>query len=250
MKTSSFLLLAGLTACTLTSCNHTTDNNPSDTSNMALLMDGTHDHVTVADASDLYLSGGSFTLETWVKATPNDYFQGLIDHRASEYECDYWMGIDRTNVFRLTTRSFDNDLYGQTRVEPGKTYHVAAVADAIAGTISLYVNGTLDAEAPYVGSGFHAMAPLYLGADKTEFLPKDENLTGLMDETRIWNVARTETQIRDNMNKRLSGNETGLVAYYRFDDGHGTAVQDATGKGHSGSFVGAPQWISSPVSLH
>ena len=33
----------------------------------------------------------------------------------------------------------------------------------------------------------------------------------------MWNVARTQTQIQDNMTTTLVGNETGLVAYYPMD---------------------------------
>lgn len=250
MKTALFILLASLAASTLVSCNHHTEDPNSDPPNMAISMDGTADHITVANTPDLYLSGGSFTLETWVKATPNDYFQGLINHVDASPNGDYWMGIDRTNVFRFTTRSGNvNDISGHTVVEPGKLYHVAAVADAAAGMIYLYVNGVLENSAPYLGQGYNPVTPLYLGANKTENVPKTENLSGLMDETRIWNVARTPTQIIDNMSKRLRGNEPGLVAYYHYDDGTGTSLVDATGKGHTGSFVGAPQWVSSPVTL-
>ena len=40
---------------------------------------------------------------------------------------------------------------------------------------------------------------------------------GEMDEVRMWNVARTESEIKDNMNIRLTGSESNLVAYYPMD---------------------------------
>jgi len=40
---------------------------------------------------------------------------------------------------------------------------------------------------------------------------------GKIDEVRMWNVARTQAQIQDNMTTTLVGNETGLVAYYPMD---------------------------------
>jgi len=40
---------------------------------------------------------------------------------------------------------------------------------------------------------------------------------GKIDEVRMWNVARTQAQIQANMDKSLTGNESGLVAYYPMD---------------------------------
>ena len=43
------------------------------------------------------------------------------------------------------------------------------------------------------------------------------NLQGKIDEVRMWDVVRTESEIKNNMNTRLSGAETNLVAYYPMD---------------------------------
>ncbi|MCE9615013.1 MAG: S8 family serine peptidase [Lentisphaerae bacterium] len=49
---------------------------------------------------------------------------------------------------------------------------------------------------------------------------------GLLDEVRIWNFARTQGQIEGTWRATLSGQEAGLVGYYRFDDG-GLTAQDS-----------------------
>lgn len=67
---------------------------------------------------------------------------------------------------------------------------------------------------------------------------------GALDEVRIWNIARTETQIREDMCKTLIGNETGLVAYYNFDNQTGTTLQDFSGNNNDGT-VYAATWSSS-----
>jgi hypothetical protein len=38
-----------------------------------------------------------------------------------------------------------------------------------------------------------------------------------LDEVRIWEVVRTEEELQEWMNKPLSGQEEGLLAYYQFD---------------------------------
>lgn len=40
---------------------------------------------------------------------------------------------------------------------------------------------------------------------------------GEIDEMRVWNVARTEAQIKATMSSSLTGSEPGLVAYWRFN---------------------------------
>jgi hypothetical protein len=51
---------------------------------------------------------------------------------------------------------------------------------------------------------------------------------GRIDEVRIWNDVRTETELRENMCKMLTGNEQGLAAYYSFDNTSGTTLQNFT----------------------
>ena len=104
------------------------------------------------------------------------------------------------------------------------------------GTVLLlYANGlpkiTVNAQA---GSGVTALATatsvIYIGCN-----PTNKNcFNGDIAEFRVWNVARTAAEILANYNKPAVGNETGLVAYYKFDDATGaTAAADSvTTAGH------------------
>jgi len=78
----------------------------------------------------------------------------------------------------------------------------------------------------------------------------DDGFTGKMDELRIWKVARTAQQIADNYKLILKGDEPGLVAYYHFDDGAGTAPKDASSAHHDAAFNTdggrpVPTWVDS-----
>ncbi|PWU20513.1 MAG: hypothetical protein C5B50_03710, partial [Verrucomicrobia bacterium] len=71
---------------------------------------------------------------------------------------------------------------------------------------------------------------------------------GGMDELRIWNTGRTATQIQANMNTPLSGNEYGLIAYCRMDEGTGSTLSDASGHGNTFQTINNPAWTTgSPV---
>ena len=85
-------------------------------------------------------------------------------------------------------------------------YHIATAFDG--DTFKLFVNG-LEVKS---SSNFKGEIPVqnpikFLGAD---FL-------GKMDEVRIWNIARTQSEIHSTMSQKLTGNETGLIAYYPMD---------------------------------
>lgn len=64
---------------------------------------------------------------------------------------------------------------------------------------------------------------------------------GKLDEIRIWNRALSQTEIRNNMNKQLTGSEPGLVAYYQMNEGEngtcedGKDVCDKSGNGNHGT---------------
>jgi hypothetical protein len=78
---------------------------------------------------------------------------------------------------------------------------------------------------------------------------------GKIDELRVWNVFRTATEIKATMNVMLKGNEPGLVAYYKFDEGTGTTIADATGNATNVATMVAtqgypmtpPMWVPSDI---
>jgi hypothetical protein len=51
---------------------------------------------------------------------------------------------------------------------------------------------------------------------------------GQLDEVRIWNNARTASQIQNNLGDIIAKTEEGLVAYWRFEEGSGNLALDET----------------------
>lgn len=60
---------------------------------------------------------------------------------------------------------------------------------------------------------------------------------GQIDEVQIWNVARTDSEIAASMFGPLTGQETGLAAYYRMTNGSGTTLTDDSGHNFTGSLL-------------
>ena len=104
-------------------------------------------------------------------------------------------------------------------VEAGTWAHFAITVDVSGPTAILYKNGSaitftrLGSAATAIGSS--TTTDVIIGARQTGVLPTD----GLMDEVRIWNDIRTSTEIADNYDKELVGDEAGLQAYWKLNNG-------------------------------
>jgi hypothetical protein len=73
-----------------------------------------------------------------------------------------------------------------------------------------------------------------------------EYFWGDIDEVRIWNVARTQQEIEDNLLTELTGLESGLVAYWNFNEAPGsTVVNDSTPNGNDATLAGGATLVSS-----
>jgi len=51
---------------------------------------------------------------------------------------------------------------------------------------------------------------------------------GMIDDVRVWNVSKDQSEIQENMNLQLMGTEENLVHYWRFSEGSGDYVFDET----------------------
>ena len=68
---------------------------------------------------------------------------------------------------------------------------------------------------------------------------------GEICEARIWSVARTQEQIYQNMYDIPNpADEPALCAYWKFNEGTGSAIKDHTGNGNDITASGAPTWVN------
>ena len=195
------------------------------------------DYVTVN--SSFPVSTGDFTIEVWVKP-------GLIDNQYHGFfgsqldgvgrDQSMWVGPNgslHTDFNRGGTR-YDM-LTGDNFFTTNTWTHVAWVKEGT--TFKLYKNGELVTSrvAPAnatPGNGFYWLGRV------------DNFFTGALDEFRIWNVARTPSQIQLNMNQQIS-TQTNLVTYYDFNQGTAngtntgvTTLTDRTTSALNGSLTG------------
>jgi Concanavalin A-like lectin/glucanases superfamily len=124
--------------------------------------------------------------------------------------------------------------------------HIAMVWDGT--NLLVYVNGVLKITAKSTMSTVTALATaqsvLSIGCNPTN----NTCFNGYLAEFRVWNVARAAADILANYKKPAVGNETGLVAYYKFADAAGstTAADSVTTAGH----VAHPGTLKADTTAH
>jgi len=100
------------------------------------------------------------------------------------------------------------------------TYSMRHAGRTGTGSSSLYINGKWVQALGYAIES-KATNPILLGESKI-----GEGFAGVMDEVRIYRRALPPREVSHHAAGRLSGNETGLLVYYRFDEGFGNVAAD------------------------
>ncbi|MBM4113851.1 MAG: LamG domain-containing protein [Phycisphaerae bacterium] len=205
-------------------------------------------YMRIADAPDLRVQ--QFTLEAWVTPTGNGY-GFTTDSAGACILAKPQEGTVGTYIFSWTLNwcpGNGNRLFFGVRNQQGTgtlglsngalalntTTHVAMTFDGAA--VRIYLNGVLDTTAPAVGTGvFYDASSVLIGADNFGS-GYYRRFSGVIDDVRIWNHARSADEIAAAKDCRLSGGELGLVAYFTFNASSGA---DLTGHGHSAAPQGS-----------
>ena len=102
-------------------------------------------------------------------------------------------------------------------LQTNKWYHIALTYDQVSGKTFMYVNGVKWAESEWKLNGFNPNADVGFNIGKVAgFQWGERPLSGYMSEVRVWNVARTENQIKQNM-LGVDPKTEGLALYYKLN---------------------------------
>lgn len=157
---------------------------------------------TVGDVADLR-PPGALTVECWVRADasqPLSPYPIILTKPAGNLmngECSYGFIADRASGhvhFRVTTSTGNFDVVWTGNVLDGKWHHLAGIRGAGASQLMLLVDGAFAAGATITGNTLYSSEPLCIGAAQfTGYL--GNHLLGQVDEVRVWNVARSSTDV-------------------------------------------------------
>jgi hypothetical protein len=204
-------------------------------SNQYLRLQGDPKHGYIEIPADPQLDTPAMTVEAWVSV--RDAHSGNCSSIAGDgYLTGWWLGLCGT-----TMRSYFNGTQsivtgGTIPDTPGQWIHIAAVTDGV--TRKHYINGALVFQSTETAPRSTSTKPVRIGSDPDW----DYMAAGVIDDVRIWSVARTQAQIRQSM-FAISVPDVNdaefqsLEAWYRFEGNgfdswrthHGTIVGTGTG---------------------
>ena len=212
----------------------------------ALAFDGVGARVVAELGGSLPTGNTERTVEMWISPKASSW--AINRHTMFEYGFGVLhqaFAVDMDVYPRMQVYSWDDDLFFQTGLteEPGWV-HIAATYD---GEMMFrgFVNGN--------EMGSHLLTNTLMTTQSEVRIAwslfTDAHFDGMIDEVRLWSVARTAEEIQRTMSERLTGNEGWLVGYWRFDEGSGTIAHDSSTRNHDGTLELGPQWVPSGVTL-
>jgi hypothetical protein len=198
-----------------------------------------------------------FTLEIWLYPMTFSNEQLVVAKQvAAVVGNQFRLGIFSGSVYFMMTDAAANgqDLWSLSSgyrlakaINPGMWTHAAVTK--MGATFQLVIDGVLQTTYTTTTALTNTSpAPFQMGAGIAAGGAAPEKVfDGIMDEVRLWDIARTPAEILADMGKTIPPTHpqwSHLVAYYKFDDGSGPSATDSAGT-NPGSLVNSPQWIVS-----
>lgn len=224
----------------------------------SLDFNGTNGHISFNGILDnLQLP---FTVDFWVKVDRNgSAFNSVMSSHYSKsgFYSGFWVTADYSRVSlnfgdgrgalhpayrRGVSYLFSEDI-------TGRWIHVAFVVRG-QRDMQIYINGQ-EVSGSYSGSGLSQMSTLINSETEIGLITNnsgDNYFKGSLDELRVWSFPKTAEGVRNDMCRKLEGNEDGLVAYWRFDQGSGNVVS-LDNLDLSGELMGDVNWQISGAAI-
>lgn len=233
--------------------NTATVNLSSGGGGYALKFDGANDFLQISD--NALLSGGAgknITVEAWVKPDQVDGVRPVVEKFLDGKIKDWGMQIVDGQLEAVIENNGDDwNLQGGS-IPAGSWTHIAFAFDNAANLVRVFVNGaevgqrSLDKDMPDTQAvlrvGRHGYASQYFA--------------GEIDEIRLWNFARSASQVAADMNRQLSGTESGLIGYWQFNESTGQVAADKTTNANhwrlgntTSSDSNDPAWLASTAPI-
>jgi len=179
--------------------------------------------------TDFLFAGKAVTVEYWSLVNPdqirqsvafmvgesNDESKRLQAHAPWDDKTCYWDYGNWREAGRVSA-SYDKQISRWT--------HVALVSNGY-DTMAIYFDGVLAKQTSFADAP-GILKQLTIGGN-----PYTSNYhSGSMRDLRLWNVMRSEKQIREGMNERIAEPRSGLLGSWLLDEGKGLRTTDVTGR--------------------
>ncbi len=191
-----------------------------------------------------------FTFETWINLKSYDDWARIFDFGLDIQK--YFLltasaGGSQKPMFVITVAGNPNEkrMESSVKIPLKKWTHIAISIKGSTGEGKMYIDGVQVASSSTLTLTPASLPPTsnnYIGRSQYSF---DPLLNAELDEMRFWDVARTPAQIIESFTTRLPAGTPNLAAYYKFDEGMGTATaNDATGSSAGGTLQADVAWVT------
>ena len=180
-----------------------------------IVFDGTDHHVALPEMNHNYSQG--ITIEAWVWYDSFNNWSRIIDFGSGSGVENILIanvlneGTTNNLAFHVFQGTTAQSITAQGVLETGKWMHLAASIDE-SGSATLYKNG----EVIKTGS---VHLPKTINRTKNYIARSnwsaDQYFQGKISDLRIWKTSRTAEDIKNSMYLQLTGQEVGLVGYWR-----------------------------------
>lgn len=192
----------------------------------------------------------TYTKEAWIKVRDFSVVNNIISGGSDGQHAIYIPG----GILSAGHNSGWSAVEDNEQLSLDTWYHVAITYNSATETMILYKNGIVIDQ--------NTGVPAFTGsATRIGAFDAGGNLfRGAIEEARIWNKVLTQAEIQNNMNCELAGAQSGLVAYYKFNQGFEGAdnsavntLSDSSGNGNNGTLIGfdlsagSPNWIGGSI---
>ncbi|MDY0152681.1 MAG: LamG domain-containing protein, partial [Candidatus Cloacimonas sp.] len=217
-----------------------------------LSFDGVNDYVSFGSNSAFNFSSGAATYEAWINwaVTPqNDgtgngvVFANMVPGSAGQII----IGIHNNRLFCGTT-AYQYGLSNASSYITANVWHHWAVVHTISPAhVKLYLDG-IEITLTNVANQYNPQGTGFRIGSRASGALAQYFFKGKMDDVRVWNVARTATEIADNYDNELAAPlPASLVGYWKLNESGTTqTASDETGVNNGtllpAGYVNGPQW--------
>jgi len=212
LKTTATVILVGVLLLTNTAVN---------AQNNALDFDGVDDYVTLPTSINDQITTNNVTVEGWFNIESIGNQVTLVGewYDNSDQNVKFALYYDAPTNEIVATLSDDGSnlnfpFLGFARPALNTWVHIAATYDG--SNLRLYYNGVQVNEKPATMSLPTTGNGLWVLGKRTD---GPDQFKGKIDEVRIWNVARSASDILANYRNQVPPTAPNLVAYYQMDQG-------------------------------
>ena len=209
------------------------------------------EYLEILESGDLQFGGTApFTIELWVKPKRASEKAVLVSKYDRGKWGQYFVQLQRIGDSDEMEVFFHREVapWGQKAgtIPLHAFTHIACSYGN--GISSIYINGTLASSQKEAGQDQNPETPVLIGA----MLEKGEPIDfydGVLDDVRIWRVSRSQLDIRESMLLSLSGMETGLEAYWEFNECLGKHAKEKTGESKHDAKLHGGAWTTSSIKF-